>query len=1056
MARVSLPKLRKLGQAMLGAGLLVASTAALADPISLIASAIVSGFQLTGLQAFAVFLGANLLSSTLQKKKARKAQKRAIAEYNASLQDRTVQFSSTESFERIVYGSPAPFAGNIQDNLLSGASDQFRHILIDLCQHECDGVETIYCDGIDIGPLDANGWVTQGEFYESRPPENQAPVQFLGLTVSLPAPASEPQIYIEEIEDGRTLTRSISFTQSGLTLTVDAAYAVHVKYLVYKLPAGTPRLRVSMHLSPGGVDVADAFMIAELPSKVTAAHRLSGHTYAWVTCDLRFDRFKGGQPGMTFRLRGKKVYDPRTTLTAYSANPALCLMDYLRTRHGGANPLAAFDATWIAAANACDTAAYPAPPPTPEAAYEAWRNGSGGHAELFRVDALVSLDAGREQIISLFESSCSGDVSESAGLMRLRVGVWEPPVLTLTDDDVFGFVEQVQGGLGVADCFNGATGNYVSRIGLGSPRDAVPYSNGAFLAADGGEPRLAQVDMQGIGAEWRAQHAMRIAVERSRAGRVLKIPCGPRAWPLQPGDRVSLTYSPYGIVSETFRVTGWETNLAGLVNIEVTQDYQAIWDLADEVNPFPEPVSGLSNGLSAPALVMLPPQSGTSQLIIGSDGSLLTGVLLSWQPVVDTYVLYGGYVEIEYRSITQTNWQALPNEAPERTSTRVLGLSDGLHYQFRARFVNERGVKGFWGEQTHQVLGKNEAPSAPTDLTISATSSPATVSVTMPADLDFAGIEIRAAAGSSGPGVFWSRATPLHTGRLRSFPWAIPVQLYGVQTIFAKAFDTSGNESEPVSVVVSFNSVSENNIFQTFDYDAALYPGDKTNCAVSAGDLLADLEPGSSLDLLVDQDTEPDLDAGLYLAMTYITSPFVPFYGGGTLVLTAGFTGSAPTIEYRIDGDTGASIDAESDLDAMSNVDGASLAWQIWPGALAARRGQGVQWRIAIGGGSQQGSISVLTAGLALKYATQNFTDIEVGLSALRCDPAVGTPPLRFADLRDVQITPAVDGSGATGGRYARPLEAALGGLVELTNSSGSVVAGRANILQGGLIDETA
>ncbi len=71
-------------------------------------------------------------------------------------------------------------------------------------------------------------------------------------------------------------------------------------------PGRRPRVHVSLHTSPGGVDTADAFLMAQCPAKWTADHKLSGITYAVVTLDLQLSRFQGGVPNITARLRGKK------------------------------------------------------------------------------------------------------------------------------------------------------------------------------------------------------------------------------------------------------------------------------------------------------------------------------------------------------------------------------------------------------------------------------------------------------------------------------------------------------------------------------------------------------------------------------------------------------------------------------------------------------------------------------------------------------------------------------------------------------------------------------
>lgn len=90
----------------------------------------------------------------------------------------------------------------------------------------------------------------------------------------------------------------------------------------------------------------------------TDKHNLNGLAWAY----FRFEQDKdqtiwSGEPKITARIRGKKIFDPRTNTTAYSDNPALCLRDYLTNPIYGKNiPTSRIDdAAFINAANNCDT-----------------------------------------------------------------------------------------------------------------------------------------------------------------------------------------------------------------------------------------------------------------------------------------------------------------------------------------------------------------------------------------------------------------------------------------------------------------------------------------------------------------------------------------------------------------------------------------------------------------------------------------------------------------------------------------------------------------------------
>jgi hypothetical protein len=59
------------------------------------------------------------------------------------------------------------------------------------------------------------------------------------------------------------------------------------------------------------------------------SNRASGVAYLFFRHEYSRSYFPNGVPVISAIVRGKKVYDPRTSTTAWSDNPAICLRDYL-------------------------------------------------------------------------------------------------------------------------------------------------------------------------------------------------------------------------------------------------------------------------------------------------------------------------------------------------------------------------------------------------------------------------------------------------------------------------------------------------------------------------------------------------------------------------------------------------------------------------------------------------------------------------------------------------------------------------------------------------------
>ena len=90
--------------------------------------------------------------------------------------------------------------------------------------------------------------------------------------------------------------------------------------------SGKARIKIKL-----GTDDQTAFsdLVSESDSNWTANHRLQGRAAVYIRLEYNQDVYPNGMPNFSFQIRGKKVYDPRSETTVWSANPALCIADYL-------------------------------------------------------------------------------------------------------------------------------------------------------------------------------------------------------------------------------------------------------------------------------------------------------------------------------------------------------------------------------------------------------------------------------------------------------------------------------------------------------------------------------------------------------------------------------------------------------------------------------------------------------------------------------------------------------------------------------------------------------
>ena len=581
-------------------------------------------------------------------KKARQAMVEQWAQDLANIKDRTATIVSTDAAWRIVYGSPAPVGGMPVAQIQHGAGQEFKSIVMIFAAHECDAIEDIYIDGVACGIGPAGGWSTAPEF---------------------------------------------SFT---------AEFAGD--------PSAGPSVHASYHLSPDGVDVADAGLIASLVAMYgpdqqvwTEAHRLSGYTYAVVTLNQVHERFQGGLPQITAKLRGKKVYDYRTGQTAYSRNPALCEADFLRAEYGYGAELDQLDVPLlIASANACDRPAWPA-------GAEGDGDTYGWSRALYAIDGAFDTSQDREATRRQIEDAMAGQAMESAGVWRIMAGGWTTPVMTIGPLDLVAPSVLVQSCNPSSMRFNGAAGSYINAAGNGQSEEFKGYSNPTFRAQDV-KAKLLQLNLPMVGSHQRCHQVARVKVERSRGGMTLNIFPKMIGLRLQPGDRIYHSDPFLGFEGKTFIVQDWTYAGDSPVGLVLEEDWPEAYDEADETRPDPAPNTTLPNPfapLDAPAGLQV--ESGDAQAV--SQGtSLLARARVSWVRCTDVRVLRGGNVAVEWRAddAAAGAWQPLPALPGDAAEIYVYGLEVGRPHQVRVRFETV-AVHSPWAMSGHTLDGKGPA-----------------------------------------------------------------------------------------------------------------------------------------------------------------------------------------------------------------------------------------------------------------------------------------------------------------------------------------------------------
>jgi hypothetical protein len=981
-------------------------------PIALILGVSATTVAIAVQVAFA--LGSAIYGSAQQ----RKAKKKARDEYNASLTDRTATVVSAESPYRYVYGI-AKVGSSIVAMFTSGEKDQFKHLVCVHAAHECTNFLEIYVAGKALGPLDSAGWVTSGDFFggttESVVTDTtaslvQLPKNATGILVfrriqstdtgdgASGAPTTDEQM----LYSFNPINGQLSFSNDGRRVTI-----------TYQYFKGDPKVRVSKHLGTPN-DGVDLGLHNDTNGAWKATDVLRGFTYTVITLNLSQPEFQGGPPTVEALLQGKKLYDVRDGVTRWSNNPALVVYDYLVGEVCNIDPADLPLADFITAANVCE-------------------ENVGGGALRYTFMGAVTADQAPAPVLEKMAQAMAGGIVSTT--WSIWAGKYVAPVLALQQSDIVGSFALTPGASD-SDKFNGVKGQYLSVENSYVATDFIPYQNPTYLAADG-EERWTNIDFPFTDEVWRAHTLSRIFTEDARNGYTIKATFSLKAWAVKPGQRVTMTSALFGWNAKVFRVTDKSYSPTSMVELTLKEDDPSIWDLADAVEVDVTPNSDLPNPfVVAPLAYLNPPESGANILLMQSDGSILSRMLVTW-PATNQV---GTSIVIEWQVAGGDGWQQMMVSG-DQTQAYLAPLEDGLIYIVRAKVVKPSiNAESDWRYISHQVIGKSEPPSDVPWLALEGN----TITWGTVADIDVAGYLLRYHYGNNRS---WGDANRLHAGVVTQSPFTPDSVPQGPITLMVKAIDMSGNESGVAATIQTrLGDVLVANIVEARDWQALGFPGTITGGTVVGGILKANgtssfygqdkadfFKPGDSLGFYTD----------LFSHMVYETPIFTPTQAavGSNMTFALDISSGGVLIEYRVSGGDAMFSTVGTDpfyKDGSLPFYGQPDVYQPWPGQIAAKNLQ-YQFRITTYQSAIQGVINVCNVVIDVPDKETNVNNFAVASGGTRLPLAVP-----FTVVENIQLTLLYDGGTAVGVQIVDK-DAVQGPLIRCINGSGGIVAGRVN-----------
>ena len=480
-------------------------------------------------------------------------------------------------------------------------------------------------------------------------------------------------------------------------------------------------VRINTHVGTAAQS-ADSDLVSESDGHWTTDHKLSGIAYIYVRLKYDADVFPTGQPVFTALVRGKKVYDPRTSSTGWSANSALCLRDYLFSGYGlDANASEIDDTLVSTAANICD---------------ENVTLAGSGTENRYETNGSFVTSSQPKDILDTLARSMGGLLWFAQGEWRMKAAAWTASVKTFDEDDLRSNIE-VSTRHSRRDNFNIVKGTWRGAGSNWQETDYTEVKSSTFITADGGIESSADIRLPMTSSHSMAQRIAKIALYRNRQQLTITADFGLRALGVQVGDVISITNSRLGFSAKTFEVQRWafafkETGEL-IVNMTLRELTQSVFSWSAEETDFETDNTVLPNVFDGLAINNLTASGGGRTT---SDGTFINSVILSWTAANNKFV---DHYEVEWKAVADSVYNSTTTI---ENSIEVSPLVDGVQYIIRVRAVGSQGNKGAYSTVLFTGGGDTTAPAVPTSISATGGFKFITIDWTNPADADLNFVEI--------------------------------------------------------------------------------------------------------------------------------------------------------------------------------------------------------------------------------------------------------------------------------------------------------------------------
>ncbi len=453
------------------------------------------------------------------------------------------------------------------------------------------------------------------------------------------------------------------------------------------------------HYLGSTTQLVDSTMNNVFPTEWPDSSAGAGICYSRFSLWYNTDIYPGGLPNIQALIRGNKVYDPRDSTWKHSANPALCIRDYLlSTIYGVGIPEANLDDdSFIDAANYCDElVSIPAAPSTqPRYELNGW------------------VDTARSVAQNLAElcSSCRGQIVNESDKWRLviRQERTVSGFKITADNTVTGSWQFVLPGSDTVP--NVGRAQYIDPA-RNYDVDVVQWPEAGlenlYLADDNSFENRLEIDLPFTTNRYTAQQIIMTLLKEARSGIGVICTLKESATVLQVGDLVEVTYDTPGWEDKVFDVLAFLHQPDGTARVVLSAYEVEVYDLDTQF----EQVDVIDTSLPDPLTCLAPTSlilTNADQAMQTNDGRYIPRIRATWgvpdDPFIDFYE-----VQAKLAASSDVDWDSYGRiPATDDPLFFITPVTDE-YWDVRIRAVNRIGVKSEWVEESIQVITDDPRP----------------------------------------------------------------------------------------------------------------------------------------------------------------------------------------------------------------------------------------------------------------------------------------------------------------------------------------------------------